>query len=301
VYRPFGAVLIPIQQRKQETNLSEDPIEHIDSSDPKPDPNPSIFDESREDELHKELGAIYDRNHAKAERAEELQIVPSILPGDSTQTAFEKTYDFLHASPQQQATQRDASKLVGEVRANAAKFGVTLDDKAAMEAAMKLEAEQAKATPSIPAELQPALKSISELYPNRAPHEVANEYAQIDRDFQRDPLNTGFRILTERTGLSPLEIARQVAMAHSPQHVQLFHAQREAEVVAGAFIAAYPDVDQEAVVAALSKIPKTGNYAQDLAKAYEMAGQRPSRPRSRNTRRSMESEMRDTWNRVNRR
>ena len=85
---------------------------------------PSIFDESREFELRSSLGKIYDRNQAKAEKAEELQVVPSILPGDSTQTAMEKTWDFLHASPQQRATQRDASKLVETVRENAAKFGV---------------------------------------------------------------------------------------------------------------------------------------------------------------------------------
>ena len=38
--------------------------------------NPSLFDESREGELRKSLGAIYDKHQAKAERAEELQIYP---------------------------------------------------------------------------------------------------------------------------------------------------------------------------------------------------------------------------------
>ena len=84
---------------------------------------PSIFDESRESELRSSLGKIYDRNQAASEKAEEAKIVPSITAGDSTTTAFEKTYDWLHASPQERATQRDASQLVETVRTNAAKFG----------------------------------------------------------------------------------------------------------------------------------------------------------------------------------
>ena len=76
---------------------------------------------------------------------------------------------------------------------------------------------------------------------------------------------------------------------------------REAEVVAGAFIAAYPDVDQEAVLTALGKFPRSGNMAADMAKAYEMAGQRPSRPSRKGARRSMEAEMAETYRRVNRR
>ena len=159
-----------------------------------------------EDAMRAEMSAVYDRVEAKAERAEERLTMPATTTNDegrpnTLHETFTKSYEWLEASPQEQATQRAAADLVQQVRDNAAKFGVTLDDKAAMEAAMKLEAEQANSTPGIPAELQPALKSISEMYPNRAPHEVANEYAQIDRDFQRDPVNTAFRILQERTGL----------------------------------------------------------------------------------------------------
>ena len=196
-----------------------------------------------EDQMRQEMAHVYDRVTASTAKTEADAIVPSILPGDSTQAAMEKTWDYLHASPQEQATQREASRPVEQVRDNAAKFGVTLDDKAAMEAAMKLEAEQANSTPSIPAELQPALKSIAELYPNRAPHEVANEYAQIDRDFKRDPVNIAFRILQERTGLSALEVARQVAMAHSPPTFNSFMPSARPRSSRVAFIAAYPDVE----------------------------------------------------------
>ena len=103
------------------------------------------------------------------------------------------------------------------------------------------------------------MKSIAELYPN-GPHEVAADYAQIDQDFKRDPINSDSGCCRKEPD-SPLEIARQVAMAHSPQQIQQFHAQREAEVVVGAFLAAYPDVDQEAAITALGKFPRSGNMA----------------------------------------
>ena len=271
-----------------------------DSPPPKAETDkPSIFDESREGELRSSLAKIYDENHAAQERAQELQIVPSITPSDSTTTAFEKTYDYLHASPKEQATQRDASQLIDQLLENSAKFWVQFSDTDAMMAAMELEREQARATPSIPAELQPSLLTIQQNYPGRQAHEVVSEFAQIDSDFKRDPINTAFRVLQERTGISPLEIVRQVAAAHSPQEHQAFYAQRDAEVVASAFMAAYPDVDQEAVVAALSKFPRSGNMAADLAKAYEMAGRRPSRPSRKGARRSMESEMSEVWSRLN--
>ena len=88
-------------------------------------------------------------------------------------------------------------------------------------------------------------------------------------DFQRDPINTAFQVIQQRTGISDaLTVAGQVVAAHSPEHVRQFHVQlRDAEIVAGAFIAAYPDVDQEAVFTALGKFPRSGNMAADLAKA----------------------------------
>ena len=88
-------------------------------------------------------------------------------------------------------------------------------------------------------------------------------------------------------------------MAHSPPTFNSSMPSAKPRFVAGAFIAAYPDVDQEAVLTALGKFPRSGNMAADLAKAHEMAGQRPSRPGKRQ--RSMRSEMEETYRRVNRR
>jgi hypothetical protein len=108
---------------------------------------------------------MYDRNQAKAERAEEAKIVPSVKPADSLNEAYEKTWEYLHASPKERATQRDASQLVEQVRANAAKFGVELSDTEAMKAAMELERDQARAAPS---ELAPARRQAKN-YPDPAP------------------------------------------------------------------------------------------------------------------------------------
>ena len=288
--------------------MSED--QNIDAHDTAAsDDNPSIFSEAGDDKLHAELSEIYDRSQAAQERAEDRATMPAATTNDegrpdTLHETFTKSYEWLHSTPKEQATQRDANKLVEQVRENAAKFGVTLTDAEAMDKAMALEqmqAQQANSTPSIPAELQPAMQAIQQNYPGRQAHEVVSEFAQIDSDFKRDPINTAFRVLQERTGISPLEIVRQVAAAHSPQQHQQFYAERDAEVVANAFMAAYPDVDQEAVIAALAKIPRSGNMAADLAKAYEMAGQKPSRPSRKGQRRSMESEMAEVYQRVNRR
>ena len=124
---------------------------------PKPMSRPTTsrasFQRPRKIDPRAELAHIYDKNQAAQERAEERLTLPSTTTNedgrpDTLHETFTKAYEWLEASPQQQATQRAAADLVQQVRDNAAKFGVTLDDKAAMEAAMKLEAEQAKQHPA---------------------------------------------------------------------------------------------------------------------------------------------------------
>ena len=254
---------------------------------------PSIFDESREGELRSSLSKIYDRNQAKAEKAEEAKIVPSITPGDSTTTAFEKTYDWLHASPKEQATQRDASQLVEQVRANAAKFGVELSDTDAMEAAMELERDQARAGPS---EFAPALDTIRRNYPDQAPHEVVGRYAEIDNYVKRAPAEAAGWIYQQQTGQHPLELARQIASQHSPQQHQEFYATRDVNT----FFDLVPDAAklQPQMVAALERgeIQRTGNIIADMQRVYQHV-RKPQESR-KGGRRSMESEMEETYNRV---
>jgi site-specific recombinase len=269
--------------------LSDD--EPIDSQHEAPQDN----SEAKEETLRAELGAIYDKNHAAQEKAEALQIVPSIMPGDSTQTAFEKTWDHLHATPQQQAAQRDASQLVEQVRTNAAKFGVELSDADAMKAAMELERDQARAAPS---ELAPAMEAIRRNYPDQAPHEVVGRYAEIDNYVKRAPAEAAGWIYQQQTGQSSLELARQIAVQHSPQQHQEFYVTRDVNT----FFELVPDAAkfQPQIVAALERgeIQRTGNIIADMKRVYQHVRSK-SQGNRKGGRRSMESEMEETWRRVN--
>ena len=229
-------------------------------------------------ELRSSLAKIYDRNQAKAERAEEAKIVPSITAGDSTATAFEKTYDWLHASPKEQATQRDASQLVEQVRTNAAKFGVKLSDTDAMKAAMELERDQARAAPS---EFAPALETIRRNYPDQAPHEVVGRYAEIDSYVKRAPAEAAGWIYQQQTGQHPLELARQIASQHSPQQHQEFYATRDVNT----FFDLVPDAAklQPQMVAALERgeIQRTGNIIADMTAHLSARSQQTTRRAAR--------------------
>ena len=256
---------------------------------------PSIFDESREFELRSSLGKIYDRNQAASEKAEERQIVPSITADDTTQSAMGKTWEYLHASPKERATQRDASQLVETVRTNAAKFGVELSDTEAMKAAMELERDQARAAPS---EFAPALETIRRNYPDQAPHEVVGRYSEIDSYFKRAPAEAAGWIYQQQTGQHPLELARQIASQHSPQQHQEFYATRDVNT----FFDLVPDAAklQPQMVAALERgeIQRTGNIIKDMQSVYQhVRGSKPQGSR-KGARRSMESEMEETYRRI---
>ena len=76
---------------------------------------------------------------------------------------------------------------------------------------MKLEAEQARATPGIPHELAPAMEAIQRTYPDMKPHEVVGRYAEIDNYVKRAPAEAAGWIYQQQTGQHPLELARQIA------------------------------------------------------------------------------------------
>jgi hypothetical protein len=88
-----------------------------------PEPKDTLFEHDRDGELSKELGKIYDKSEAKSTAADDRTTIPGIkptrtdpygnvTPGDTLDTAFEKTYDFLHAPKAEQETQRDAHRLM---------------------------------------------------------------------------------------------------------------------------------------------------------------------------------------------
>lgn len=269
------------------------------SAEPKAEDKPGLFDESRDDELRAKLGAVYDRNNAVQERAEARLTMPATTTNaegrpDTLHETFTKAYEWLEASPQQKATQRAAADLVQQVRDNAATFGTQLSDAEAMKAAMDLERDQARATPP---ELAPAMEAIRRNYPDQAPHEVVGRYAEIDNYVKRAPAEAAGWIYQQQTGQHPLELARQIASQHSPQQHQEFYATRDVNT----FFDLVPDAAklQPQMVAALERgeIQRTGNIIADMQRVY----QHVRKPQGRKGgRRSMESEMEETWNWVNR-
>ena len=48
--------------------------------------------------LTSEMGKIFDKSTGKAQLADEQKTVPSVQPGDSLDSAFEKTWDHLHST-----------------------------------------------------------------------------------------------------------------------------------------------------------------------------------------------------------
>jgi hypothetical protein len=228
---------------------------------------PTIFDHESGKDLSSELGRVYDKAEAVAEKATERRDVPS-TPADSFDEAFEKTYDWMHASPAEKQVARDAANLVEQVRENAKKFGVELSDADAMKAAMELEREQARGAPAVPSELAPAVESIKQSYPEHEPQHVIKEWSRIDSDFRKDPVQTAFRIVQQQTGMSPLDVATQIARQALPQHVQAHFVERDVKT----FYQLVPDAAryESQMLAAIESeaVQRSGDIISDLQKVY---------------------------------
>ena len=298
--------------RPEIANMPVEQMEAIvENHTPAPEHKPSLFDagQDADKKLTAAMNAIYTKSEARAERAD--VVVPSIkahgkdpygnpMPGHSLDEAFEKTYDFLHATKAEQKTQLEAHQLMKQVRENAAKFSVTLDDQGAMFAAMQLEealAKEAKEQADDP--WQPAAQEISRHYPGQAPHEIARGYAQLESRFRSDPV-AGFSEMAHGIGQHPVAIAQQVIARYSQQQPQISQADYQA---------AYGIVDRTTqslprfnelepdILAVIQdgNFKKTGNYEQDLRRAYNTAVQRDKK---RSTADRMDRSMRASYAKI---
>jgi hypothetical protein len=251
---------------------------------PAPVEKPTIFDKAREGELDKQLGQIHDRAEGKTEAALAQKEVPSAKL-DSFDSAFAKTYDFLHSTEAEKSTQRDASKLVETVRENAKKFGVALDDQAALEAAMRLE-ERQSAEAVQAGERGPLADHMRSAFRDSSPVESAKWFSQVKANFEQDPIGT-LAYLAAQTGMSPLQAAQAIAQRfgnQAPQQQQ-FQSRQQAEAAVMAMIdRVVPELEnfsglegeiEEVLGSAAFK--RTGNYESDLKAAYKEARRRDAK------------------------
>ena len=238
------------------------------------------------------------RNRRQLRRPKTLRSSPRSCLATATQTAMEKTWDYLHASPQQQATQRDASKLVEDVRAQRCQVWRDVErpagDGSRYEARSRASQRNPEHTGRTSTGLEINIGDVSQPCAARSCERVCPDRPRLPNGIRSTSDSECCRNEPESI---PLEIARQVAMAHSPQHIQLFHAERDVNT----FFDLVPDAAklQPQMIAAIERgeIQRTGNIIADMKRVYEHV--RGKRQGSRKGRRSMESEMEETYRRIN--
>ena len=258
-----------------------------------PDSKPTIFDHSGDAKLTSEMGKIFDKSTGKAQLADEQKTVPSVQPGDSLDSAFEKTWDHLHSTETQKATIADAHKLVEQVRENAARFGVTLTDEQAMSKAMELEyvqQQEAKAEAGNP--YNGAAEAMRSVYKDHDPNQTATWFAQVKQSFDSDPI-AATAWAAEQYGLTPLQLAQQIYQRYGQQQNQ--PTQQDVARVQAMVEQEYaqnPRMEElgDDILAELKSSKLTGDRAADLRRAVQKA-EAKSRKRSTSDRlgRSMES------------
>jgi hypothetical protein len=324
-YRPFGAVLIQSNNETGEHHLSDDIRPEIANMAPEqmerviaetqpnvPESKPTIFDHSGDSKLTKEMGAVFDKAEAKGASEDELKTVPSIrstktdpygnvTPGDSLDTAFEKTWDYLNAPKAEQETQRDAHQLMEQVRKNAEKFGLKLDDSTAMWAAMQMEekiAEEAKAKAGN--EYAPAAEAMRSVYKDQDPNQTAAWFRDVKASFDSDPVGAT-AWAAQQYGMHPLQLAAQIYQRYGQQQTQ--PTQQDVNRLYGIVEQAYAQTPrmaelEEDILAELNSSKRSGDPAKDLHAAYRRADAKNSK---RSTGDKIGRSMNATFDRVSRR
>jgi hypothetical protein len=189
-----------------------------------------IFSNASDGKLTAELGRIFDKSEARADAIIDKKSPPTALPNlpyDTTvgpkpgsfDEAFSKTFDWLSATEAQRAEMRDVNKLVTRVQENAKKFGITLDGRDTLFAAMELqkqEADQAKA------EHGPVVDHVRAAFGDSStPVEGAKLLADTKLALDRDIVG-GIGQIAQLYNVHPLAIAQELArrFGNAPQQAQ---------------------------------------------------------------------------------
>jgi hypothetical protein len=258
------------------------------SADTTPEAPPTIFDHASDKKLSDELGQIFDKAEAKAERQDEAKTIPvakarspygeEIKP--SLDDAFRNTYDFLNASKAEQTQMRGASKLVEQVRENAKRFGITLDDQGAFFAAMDLERQQTEKAQNH--EFSQGAEYMRSAFKDSHPSESARFFSETKSALDRD-LVGGIAEIAQHYGAHPMQVAQMIAQRFGGQQGQPATQEMvnavEAQVNRTASTLDNFDDHQEAVLSILQKgeVRRTGDYSADLKAAYNLAVKREAK------------------------
>ena len=250
-----------------------------------PEKSAAVSEEAR----RQELGKVFDAMQARGEQ-QEANAMPPPASKQSLEEAFDRTASWMEKSAADRHADSGAANEVSRLKERAAALGVELTDADALKLAFEIEQKQGgNSQGGIPSELAPTMQAVQQLYPDQAPHQIINRYAEIDRSFKSDPVGT-IGWMAQQTGMPPLVLAQELALKYGNQEI----VRQNAEHIVGQYFETNPDAlkVQAAMMKAIEAghVKRTGHIAGDLHRAYQFA----SKQQRRAGKRSTEAKLRDS-------
>ena len=275
--------------------MSDDNNDELPATTETPDAPVDNSKADKEDQVRSEMGAVFEAMQARAETAAQIDSPPPLPGKPSIDQVFEHVGEWMEKSPEARRTDSAAAAEVSRLQERARALGFELTPEKALEVALSLEAQRGgKAAPEYEA-------VVKQSYPDMEPQQVINQWNQIDAEFRRAPVDTGFRLMEQQTGLSRFELLRQEAARHAPQELQAGFVERDINT----FFRLVPDAEkyQDQMLAAIEsgKAKNTGDPFETLQLALDLArksGSQSKRPRKSGAR-DFTGEMAATFDRVN--
>jgi hypothetical protein len=258
-----------------------------------------------DDAIRDEMGKVFDRIEARGE-ARNHRESPMAPPAPIESTAnkpfdesFQRTFDYLQMPKAERERLAMERAEIDALKEYAKTHDISLEAAHALKGGQHPSQPQPGQPPQIPAELAPAMESVKQLYGDKLPfHEAAKRYANVDAYLRKDPID-GLRYIGEQLGLSPLQLAQQLAVRFGDQQLVMHNASG----IVDQFFTDHPEAAQfeSAMLEAVEKnaIRRTGSIATDLqaALAYAQKQQRAER-KSRKGGKHIERSMRQVWDRM---
>jgi hypothetical protein len=241
--------------------------------------------------FREEAEKIFDAAEARSAKDDSQRMIPTA--SKNITEAFDNTAAWMDKSAEQQEGLRYTHDTVARIKANAAAAGLTISDEAALDQALKQEAQEG----TVPAALQPALQSVQQTYPDMAPHEAVGRYVEMDRLVRSNPSEAVSQIL-KNTGHDELSVLRQMAMKFNPAQLQQSFELQQLERYIEGFMDANPGVSEAALMETIEKMKKTGDGRRDFRTAVEQVTKQKRSGRSGGRSRNYEVEMAETLSRI---
>jgi hypothetical protein len=197
----------------------------------------------------------FDAIQAREDAAPRMP-TPMAATGKDIGEAVDRSSRWLDTPIAERKALAEAHEDIEQRRAEAAKLGLTLQEREAI-----IAAEQRKTAAAEQSEFEPVKASYRELYPEAKPAEVAQRYGEIDKFIRKNPA-AGIRWLAEQYGVDVSQLGQPpVQQSADPVRAAL-----------DSFASQHADwrTYGNAMVQAINSgaIPRTADYAADLAAAY---------------------------------